>query len=45
VVVEGKQNLRPGSRVRVERPPTGTGSGPGSASIPGPVASARRDPA
>jgi RND family efflux transporter MFP subunit len=42
VVVEGKQNLRPGSRVRVERP---AGGGPSSSSVPGPVASARRDPA
>ena len=44
VVVEGKQNLRPGSRVRTERPANGAGSGPASPSMPGPVASARRDP-
>ncbi len=44
VVVEGKQNLRAGSRVRVERPPGAAGSNPASSSMPGPVASARRDP-
>lgn len=36
VVVEGKQNLRNGSRIRVERPLTGAG--------PGSIASARKDP-
>jgi hypothetical protein len=29
VVVEGKQNLRPGSRVRIERP-AGQGAAPGA---------------
>jgi multidrug efflux system membrane fusion protein len=51
VVVEGKQNLRPGARVRVDRPQTGSAPTPGAGSGPlapgagpGPVASAKRDP-
>jgi RND family efflux transporter MFP subunit len=44
VVVEGKQNLRAGSRVRLERSQTGTAPGPGAGPGPGPVASAKRDP-
>ena len=38
IVVEGKQNLRPGSRVRVERPGGQGTAQPGAASV------AKKDP-